>query len=223
MKLNLNKDELVLKFIEDLLEDKLDSYEIIDIQNKESVEIISCNELKLDNDKLIKLEEKTIKVEEIVTEQPTKKKGNTKLILLFLFIFITMIIGGYIYINKDKIFIKNTKYQCELTYKHEELNADILETRTIDFTNNNLVKMDIVVDFKFNDMADYQKVKFNKKEYEYSVYDQGSYKYVDEEMKLRMFYNDFIDKKLKATKSEGIIEHYRIKGYECKELQIETE
>jgi hypothetical protein len=83
--------------------------------------------------------------------------------------------------------------------------------------------MDVVVDFKFEDMANYQEVKFNNKEYEYSVYDEGSYKYVDDEMKLRMFYNNFIDKDLKASKSEGIIEHYRIKGYECKELKIETE
>ena len=42
-------------------------------------------------------------------------------------------------------------------------------------------------------------------------------------MKLRMFYNNFTDEDLKASKSEGIIEHYRIKGYECKELKIETE
>lgn len=223
MKLSLDKDELVLKFIDNLLEDKLEGYEIVDIQNKESVEIISFNELKIDNDKLIKLEEKTIKVEEVVEEQKTKKKGNLKLILLFLLIFIIMIIGGYVYFNMDKIFIKNTRYQCVLTYEHEELNTKVEEIRTMEFTNNNLIKMDVVVDFKFEDMADYQEVKFNNKEYEYSVYDEGSYKYVDDEMKLRMFYNDFTDNDLKATKSEGIIEHYRIKGYECSELKIETE
>ena len=222
MKLTLNKDELVLKFIDDLLEDKLDSYEIMNIQNKDAVEIISCNELKIDNDKLNKLEDKTIKVEEVV-EEKKKNKGSFKLVLIFILIFIIMILGLFIYFNKDKLFITHSKYQCVLTYNHEELNANIEETRTLEFTNNNIENMDIVVDFKFEDMADYQEVKFNNKEYEYSVYDEGSYKYVDEEMKLRMFYNDFIDQDLKATKSEGIIEHYKTKGYECKELQIETE
>lgn len=221
MKLSINKDELVLKFINDFLEDKLDEYEIIDIQNKTSVEIISYNELKVENDIVVKLENKTIKVEEKIVDKK-KKKSGFKLILIYLFIFIIMILGFYVYFNREKIFIKNSKFQCVLNYKHDELDVDVEEVRTLIFQNNKLENIDIVVDFKFEKMEDYQDVKLNNKQYVYSVYGTGTFKYVDDSLMLRMFYNNFVDKELEND-DDKIIESYKIKGYECKEIEIEVE
>ena len=82
--------------------------------------------------------------------------------------------------------------------------------------------MDIEVDYLFNDKSDYLSFKRNKKEFNYSLYKDGSYKYLDDEATLKMFYNNYKDDTLNNnSKLDDIINNLESKGYKCNLIEKE--
>ena len=219
MKLNQDKDDLVLKFIEDLLKENLDDYEITKLDDVEMVEIISYNNLEISSDKLKSLDDKTIPKPVIKDEE--EKVSNHNLVIFFGLGLALLGIGSYIFANRENIFNNKKDYECVTSYNHNELDVKVSESRNINFVNNKINIMDIEVDYLFNDKSDYLSFKRNKKEFNYSLYKDGSYKYLDDEAILKMFYTNYKDNDLKNDKLDDVINFYEGKGYKCNLIEKE--
>lgn len=219
MKLNQDKSELVNTFIINLLKDNLNDYEITKLDDIEMVEIISYNNLEIDNKKLKELDDKTIPKPEIIEEK--EKVSNYKLVIFIVLTLIFLGIASYLFVNKEKIFYSNKKYECIKNYTHDELDVEVTEVRTINFINNKINVMDIEVDYLFNNNDEYFKYKKNKKEFNYSLYKDGTYKYSDGEKTLKMFYDNYKDENLQSDKVKEIINVYENKGYKCNLIEKE--
>ena len=211
MKLNQDKSDLVNTFIDDLLKDDLKDYEITKLDDIEMVEIISYNNLEIDSDKLKSLDDKTIPKPEIKNEE--EKVSNHKLVIFIVLGLILLGIGSYIFVNRENIFNNKKDYECIINYNHKELDVKVTEIRSINFINNKINKTDIEVDYLFNDSSDYLSFKRNKKEFNYSLYNDGSYKYLDDDSTLKMFYTNYKENTLNKTKLDDDIEYYESKGY----------
>ena len=82
--------------------------------------------------------------------------------------------------------------------------------------------MDIEVDYLFNDRSDFLSFKRNKKEYNYSLYKDGSYKYLDDEALLKMFYTNYKENNLNNNnKLKDVINILESKGYKCNLIEKE--
>lgn len=219
MKLNQDKDDLVLKFIEDLLKENLDDYEITKLDDVEMVEIISYNNLEISSDKLKSLDDKTIPKPVIKDEE--EKVSNHNLVIFFGLGLALLGIGSYIFANRENIFNNKKNYECVTSYNHNELDVKVSESRNINFVNNKINIMDIEVDYLFNDKSDYLSFKRNKKEFNYSLYKDGSYKYLDDEAILKMFYTNYKDNDLNNDKLDDVINFYEGKGYKCNLIEKE--
>lgn len=219
MKLNQDKSDLVNTFIDDLLKDNLGDYEITKLDNIEMVEIISYNNLDIDFDKMKSLDDKTIPKPEIKDEK--EKVSNSKLVIFIILGLILLGIGSYIFVNRETIFNSKKDYECVISYDHEELDVKVTEIRSINFVNKKINIMDIEVDYLFNDRSDFLSFKRNKKEYNYSLYKDGSYKYLDEEDTLKMFYTKYKDNTLSEYKLKEVINNLESKGYKCKLIEKE--
>lgn len=218
MKLNQDKSELVKTFINDLLNDKLDDYEITNLDNLNNVEIISFNDIDIDNNKIVELDNKTIPKPEMVQEE---KVSNYKLVIFVVVGLILLIIASYVFVNRKRIFHNEKNYECVVSYVHDELDVKVNEARNINFINKKLNNIDIQVDYLFNDSSDYLEFKRNKKEYNYNLYKEGSYKYVDDENTLKYFYNNYNDNTLNNKKLENVIKDLENKGYKCNLIEKE--
>lgn len=220
MKLNQDKSELVNTFIDDLLKDDLKDYEITKLDNTNMVEIISYNDLDINTDKLKLLDDKTIPKPEIKNEE--EKVSNHKLVIFIILGLILLIAVSYIFVNRENIFKSKKDYECITSYNHKELDVKVTETRNINFINNKINIMDIEVDYLFNDKSDYLTFKRNKKEFSYSLYEDGSYKYLDDEATLKMFYNNYKENNLNNNnKLKDVINILESKGYKCNLIEKE--
>ena len=123
MKLNQDKSELVNTFIDDLLKDDLKDYEVTKFDNIEMVEIISYNNLEIDNIKLKSLDDKTIPKPEIKDEE--EKVSNHKLVIFIVLGLIILGIGSYIFVNRENIFNSKLDYECITSYNHNKLDVKV--------------------------------------------------------------------------------------------------
>lgn len=218
IKFNQDKSNIVYTFINDLFNDKLENYEIIDLDNHNVVEIISFNNIDFDIDKLIELDNKTIPKPE---NNEVEKVSNYKLVIFIVISLILLILFSYIFINREKIFKNEKVYECIINYEQEELDVKVKEIRSINFINNKMDNMDIKVDYLFNDRSNYLEFKRNKKEYNYNLYKDGSYKYVDDQNVLKFFYNSYNENTLNNKKLNDIIKELENKGYKCNLIEKE--
>lgn len=221
MKTKQEKDDLILKFIDDYINDlNKDNYIIIPVIEKDYVEIISYNTLKENDVDLVKLQDLTIYKKE---EKVVKTKVNKKFIIIFMIFFIILLAGCYVFINKEKLFPVLEKYSCIYNYKHDELNVDVEERRELSFTNKKLTLENLIVSYKFNDEEEYFYFKNNNLEFNYSPYGKGTCKYIDTSDTLRMFYDNYKNKELDFDKMSSVIEFYELKGYKCIKIVEENE
>ena len=219
MKLNQDKSELINTFIDNLLNNSINDYKIIKLDTIETVEIISYNNLEIDNNKIKSLDDKTIPKPEIKNEE--EKVSNHKLVIFIVLGLILLGVGSYIFVNRENIFNNKKDYECVTSYDHDELDVKVTEIRSINFVNKKINIMDIEVDYLFNNRSDYLSFKRNKKEFNYSLYKDGSYKYLDEEDTLKMFYTNYKDNNLKNNKLDNVIKDLESKGYKCNLIEKE--
>lgn len=165
MSCNKDKDEEIIKeYIFKVTKgEELTDFEIIPLDNVDGIEIITSNNLEIKREVMDKLIELTIPKKEKVNKEPVKKAGkkrgvrSSKILLLMLLIIILGVIF-YFYTKLgtgDNSVAKNIV--CTKTYSHKELdNVSVNEEKTFEFNNSDiLLKVDVIMMYKFNNEDDY--------------------------------------------------------------------
>lgn len=207
-----NNTPYIDKFITDYLNNTIDNneYEIIDISKYEKVEIVSYNDK--DFDKLDDLDKISIAREnEEDTVKTSKKPVFLYIILLILIIFLAGI--TYLYLNPDAFTVELKTLNCTKEDYNNKVELKYTIERTIKFNKDDKVdEINVIESYQFLDEESYIDFKSNNKQAKYFNI-KGTYKYSDEDMKLKLIYND-----------TSIIENYdemktylNREGYTCKE------
>ena len=183
------------------------------------VEIISYNNIEIDTNRLKNLDDKTIPKPEL--KEDVEKVSNYKLVILIVLSLLLVGFGSFIIIKREDIFNNKKDYECITSYKHNELDVKVTEVRSINFINNKINRLNIEVDYLFDDQSDYLSFKRNKKEFNYNLYKDGSYKYLDKENTLKMFYTNYKEDSLNKDKLKDVISYYEGKGYKCNLIEKE--
>lgn len=211
-KIKSNDEEIINSFLTEYESNELEEFELIDIDNLSKIELVGYNEK--DYDKLVMLKDKSIpkKVEYINNEH---KKGNP---ILKILIFILLFAGAFLtywYFNPG-LFRVNT-LKCTKSGYNNNIKLDYDTVKTVTFNDDGYVKnIENTETYKFKSINTYNNFKNESKHFIYFNYD-GSYKYIDETLELKIFYHE-----------DSIIKEYdKIKymyindGYDCKEVKNE--
>lgn len=208
------KVDIINTFIEDILsENRSAEYEIINIDNIDSVQVIdeSVYDTSIDIEKLCEL---TIPKKAVEEEIVPKKKTP---LFVYGIMLLLILVGAFLFINPEVINGKNALYSCVKTYNHKVLPANIKEERTIIFNGKGkVIGTDISTDYIFTDVNYYS--EFKNKSYFYKYMNEAdTYKFDDINYTYRVFskidVND--DYFLPDTKDE-LINYYKNNEYNCK-------
>ena len=159
--LNIKQDmeKEILNIVEDLLSHKeLKGYEFISIDKVLKAEIISKNKLELSMDKLIQLEEISIKKKEEIKENKikNKKRRGLKIFLLLLILIMGLMVIFYL---KNKT---NYNLVCVNEYEEKDISAKVYDEVVVVFDkDNNLLYLDKTVKYKFDTKIEYEDFKSN--------------------------------------------------------------
>ena len=181
-------DKYILEFIDEYINNKVNNFKILDIKNIDKVELVSYSEMEYNNIQLLddKSIPKVIVKEEIVEE----KKPVLGYILILLLILLALGIT-ILYLKPDLFTVKYKVLKCEnnIYDNNMELYYDI--DKDIKFNQNDIVSsISVIRTYTFLDSNSYYEFKENNNENKYFTNGEG-YKYIDEELKLRIFYDEY--------------------------------
>ena len=202
-------DEFVTNYLANTLNEK--EYQILDIQNVDKVELVSYKDE--DCDKLLELDNMSIK-KEVTSDEATGTKKTPIGLYILLVIMIALLAGvTYIYFFPDTLIVELKLLECEKEVYNDKLSLNYLNSKTIKFEKNNKVRETHVIDtYTFKNLDDYFEFKNNNRQAEYFNI-TGAYKYDDDKLQLKLMYDE-----------ETIIDNYdelygylKKEGYTCQE------
>lgn len=221
MKFKNSKDEeLVKEFAWNYLNEKdISNFELIEVPIIEKLEIIDNNTIEIKEEYINKLNEIFFKSnEEIKNEEIIKEKNNKKGYILFLFIIITAVIVGILYLknNKELIYGKNIYVQCKKTYNINELNVKSNEVVDLTFSNSQKLKNhEKEIKYSFNDSDIYYEFKEKNLSYKYII-ESGEEKYNDNNLEYIMYikYKQNENKEI-PTDYDALFDYYNKNNFIC--------
>lgn len=199
-----NIKKYIDEFLLEYTSDKMENFKILDIDKLEKVEIISYNEMDYNNLQL--LDDKSI-IRSVISENDVEKKP----IFLYFIIFILVLLSiglTLLYLYPDMFTIKYKELVCRSNLYDEKmmLNYDIEKDIKFD-GNDKVIKNNVVKTYTFLDSNNYYEFK-NNSNYEEYFSSGETYKFIDGELKLKLFYSenyviDDYDEMLTYLKREG--------------------
>ena len=197
---HLKKDSLVIfavkndikqyidSFLLEFLSNNLESFKVLDIDKMVKVELVSYNEMEYDN--VQELDEKSI-IRVVINEVVDNKKKSPVLLYFLVFVLILMGVGITVLYFKPELFsIKYKGLECSdnLYDREMKLYYDIDKNIIFD-EDDKLEKIDVVREYTFTNSDNYFDFKNNNQHELYFNNGEG-YKYIDEELKLRILYQE---------------------------------
>lgn len=183
-----NINEYILSFLDEYISSQLKEFELLKIDNIEKVELVSYNDMEYDN--LLTLNEISIPKKE-VKEEVVVKKNKYSFLYVMIFLLVLLALGlTIVYLKPEWFKVKYNVLECtnKLYDKELELYYDINENVTFD-EKNRLEKIDVTRTYTFLDVNSYYQFKDNNEHDKYFNFG-GEYKYIDEELKIKIFYED---------------------------------
>lgn len=214
--------EIVKQFIESILkDDKNDKFEIISLEEINSVQIIDqyTADFTVDMDKLYDV---TIPKPIVFETLKEPKKNKPISIAVISFIFFIIVVIAFFFFNPEVIMGKDKYYSCIKLYYHNNLPASVTEDISLNFNGKSKVKsIDMVTDYKFSDISYYN--EFKDKGYFYQYMDEGdTYKFVDESYTYRVFSKIDIKEDFFLPNGEKeLIAYYKNNKYTCKVVEAD--
>lgn len=211
-----NVKQYIDDFINEYESGRVSNFKILDISNKEKVEIVSYNEI--DYDKLQYLDDISIVKNVDVSEEVVKEKQPIFLYFM-LFILIAFAIGlTLLYFRPDLFEVKYKGLVCSKDIYNDGIVYEkyVIE-KDIKFDDKDKVKdIDVSVYYNFLSVEDYNEFKDNEKHLE--ILKNGeAYKYIDDALQFRVMYkettviDDYEEMKIYLNRE----------GFSCKEVMYE--
>lgn len=197
-------EKYILEFTNQYINDKLDDFKIISLNNINKVELVSYNETEFD--KLLLLDEKAIP--KVIVKEEVKE---SKPVFLYLVVFVLILLAlglTLLYFKPELFAIKYKGLECTNKLYDNEMTLYYDIEKTIMFDKDDKVeKIDVVRIYNFLDNGSYLEFKNRDDHNKYFNNGEG-YKYIDEEFKFKVFYKedsviDDYDEMLTYLKREG--------------------
>ena len=210
-----NVKQYIDEFINEYENNKIDNYKILDISDKEKVEIVSYNEM--DYNKLQLLDDMSI-VREVKQEVVVEKEKQPVFLYFMLFILISFAVGLTLLYFKPELFsVKYKQLVCTNNLYDNEMDLYYDIEKNIKFNkDDNVVSIDVVRYYAFLDSNSYYDFKDNNKYIEYFNKGEG-YKFIDDSLQFRVIYQE-----------SSVIDDYdemktylNREGFSCKEVFYE--
>ena len=200
-----NIKKYIDEFLSEYISDKIENFKILDIDKLEKVEIISYNEM--DYKDLQLLDDKSII--RIVSNESNASIKKPIFLYFMIFVLILLSIGlTLLYLYPDMFTVKYKELVCSNNLYDEKmmLNYDIESDIKFD-GNDKVIKNNVVKTYTFLDSNSYYNFK-NNSNYEEYFSSGETYKFIDGELKLKLFYSenyviDDYDEMLTYLKREG--------------------
>ncbi len=211
-----DSEDVIKLFVESIISGKNnDDWEIVNLGNINSAEIIDQHELKIDVD-MAMLADKTIPKPKIEKkEEAPKKKKKVSIPLLAMFILILMV-ALFLFVGPNFLMGKDKKYLCVKSYTHEEIPASVTDNVSLIFNNKNeIVSIDITTDYLFTNHDYYKEFKDKSYFYQY-IKDGDTYKFDDDNYTYKLFskidteVDYFMPRELKK-----LVDYYEKENYTC--------
>lgn len=205
--------EYVDKFVNDYLNNQIDSneYEIINISNISKIELVSST--PIDSERIIDLDKISIPKDDTVNNEDQAAK---KPVFLYFLLFICLLfLGGIIYLhyNPSVLEVELNQLTCSMSGYDKKLELPYTSEAIIKFDRKNeLLKADKIDTYTFSDQEKYYDFKDNNKE-STSFNIEGSYKYDDNNLTLKTIYED----KLIIYEYDEVFRYMKKEGYNCVE------
>lgn len=205
----------VKDYVDLIINNKKDEkYETISLDDINSIQIIDellCD-FKVD---LQELYDKTIPKKEVVNADSNVEKKGISIMNLFFILFL-LVLGAFFFFNPEVITGKNVTYNCNKTYSHDKLPANVSERIKLVFTSKGVISsIDIRTDYVFSNHTFYNEFRENSEFYQYFK-NGDTYKFDDSTYTYRLFSkvdvkNDYFG----ATKKDELISYYENDNYKC--------
>lgn len=217
-----DSEELIDKFLDDILNDKSDNdFEIISLDKITSAQIIDEGVVnkKIDINKLDELTIPKKKVQEEVSEN--KKKKGISISGVFFALFIVVIVA-FFFFNPEIIIGKDKSYVCNIKYNHKTLSIPVIEEVKLTFNGKGKIKSSMVTyDYIFNSDSEYNKFKNNGEFYKY-MNEGDTYKFIDEDKTYRVMFNiNDLREYFSSEDEDSILGYYNEKNYKCNKIETE--
>ena len=218
----VTEEEYIKEYIFKILENEaLDNFEIINLDNINTLEIIASDQLEVKAEVLTSLRDILLpKKEEVVEEKVIKTKGKKSILPLLLVVVIVAIAlgGGYYYlfgnISEDTT---EKSITCTKKYPHTVLVATIEEENKYNFDNYDKLKsINTTLVYQFNS-ASYQDFIMKGTYYKYMPDDKdGGFSKDDDKYTFTTITKEVIDTSYnKPTNYEEVLSSNKKNGYTC--------
>ena len=175
------------EFISEYMNDDLNNFSILNVDNIEKVELVSYSEMDYDN--LLELENKSIpKIEQIEEFNAEKKPIFLYLLLVILFLLASGL--TIIYFNPDLFSVKYKQLVCNSNLYDKKLMLNYNIEYNIKFgKNDKLDSINVNKIYQFLDSDMYYDFKENNR-YEDYFNNGEAYKFIDDSLKLKIMYQE---------------------------------
>ena len=178
----------ILAFLEEYMNDKLEEFEIINIDKISKVELVSNNEMEYD--KLTLLDDKAIKKVVVVSDNNDNKK---KPVFLYFILFILILISGgltLLYFKPELFTVTYKGLDCSKIEYDNTIGMDYyIERKLIFDLEDEVESISVTRVYTFSDTESYNEFKDNNTQNKYFTNGE-TYKYIDEELQFKLFYSD---------------------------------
>ena len=209
---NIKEDfnPLISDFINEYKNNSFKEYELLSTEEISKVELVNYNEIDYpDINSLYTLSFP----KPTPPEENKNNKSSLKIVLITIFFIILTIIVYFFVVNNNK----PKTLDCTINSHNYDINLDYIISKNITFNERNLIeKIEVTETYKFPSLDEYDKFKKEEKHYDYFGM-KGSYKYIDEEQILKIFYNEAT----LASDYDQIKSILSKEGYTCIEEQNE--
>ena len=207
-------DKYILEFLDEYMSDKLDSFKILDISNIMKVELVSYSEMEYN--KLNLLSDKAIP--KIINDDNDTKEKKTVFMYLLIFLLVLVAIGMTVLYLKPELFtVKYKGLDCinNLYDENIELNYHLFKDIRFDL-DDKITSIEVTRTYTFTDSNSYYNFKNNEEQMKYFTNGEG-FKYIDEELKLKLFYSE----ESVIDDYDEILTYLKREGFSCIERQYE--
>ena len=206
---------------------ELEDFEIQNIDNINSIELITPNKIEIKKEVVLDAIEKCVP-KPVIDNDNNKgtskvKKKNSALPLLLILIFLLLGVGGYFYFfsgNDDAIIDKS--FTCTMTTYDRSINANVFEDNTYYFNNNDILEyVNISSKYTFLYEDEYNDFMDRSLYYNYLKDDSG-FSTNNDELSFTILERVEIDEDYsQPTNYEEALNYYKKKNYDCIEELVE--
>lgn len=212
VKSNVNK--YILEFVSEYISNNIVNFKVLDINKIKKVDLVSYSEIDYDNLQLLD----DMAIPKVIVKEEEAKTKTPVMGYLLIFMLVLVAIGiTVLYLRPDLFTVKYKGLVCNANMYDNNMGLYYDVHKDIIFNENDIVdNISVTRTYTFLDSNSYYEFKDSNKIEKYFTNGEG-YKYIDLELKLRIFY----DESSVIDDYEEMLTYLDREGFSCIEKEYE--